>query len=610
MALNTRELAEQILQLVGGKENIVTYTHCATRLRFILVDNKNAAKAKIENLKGVTAVVESGGQFQIVIGPQVLEVYKDLQHLYPLSDDAKVKKQKKGIMTRLIDILSSVFTPIIYVLAASGILKGLLELMKILGILGDKDGTYIIWSAAADAIFYFLPVVLAITAAKKFGANQFVAVLIGLTLLYPNMVAIKDAGVSLSFLNIPITMATFSGSVFPIIFAVALLAWLEKGLNRIFPSMIRNFFTPMFSLMILVPVTLLFFGPASAWLSEGISFVYTSLYGLSAGLAGAFVGFFFQIITMFGLHWGLLPISFANIDMFGYDTFGAFVAPTIVAQGGAAFGVFLKTKNSKLKEISSTAALISFFGISEASMYGTNIRFKRPFLIALSTSAVAAMIIGVFGCRGTTFVIPSVLSLPVFMSHNFLIFLIAYFGAFIVAALLTYLFGFNDKMLEDSSDEEVIVKDGEILTSPTSGEIVKLSDLKDQAFASGAVGEGIAIRPQNGEILCPSNGVVTTLFDSGHAIGITTDSGKELLIHIGIDTVKLQGKYFETLVKQGDEVQVNQLLLKFDKDKIAEASYSTDVIFIVTNLEEVETVTSLKSDSVVAGEQLLKIAKR
>ncbi len=607
MGINTKELAKQIFELVGGKENIVTYTHCATRLRFSLVDHKAAQKKELENLSGITAVIESGGQFQVVIGPQVLEVYQELQKILPLSDDVKIKRQKKGVITGLIDILSSVFTPIIYVLAASGMLKGILALLVMLNWLQPTDGTYLVWSAAADAVFYFLPVVLSMTAAKKFGANQYVAVLIGLTLLYPSITAIKEAGEALSFFNIPITVATFSGSVFPAIFAVALLAWLEKGLNKILPSMVRNFLTPMFSLMILVPITLMLFGPASAWLSEGLNTLYTALYGFSAGLAGAFVGFFFQIITMLGLHWGLLPITFANLEATGFDTFGAFVAPTIVAQGGAALGVFLKTRNRKLKEIASAASIISFFGISEASMYGTNIRFKRPFFIALATSSVGAMVIGFAGSGGIAFAIPSIMSLPIFMTKNFTIFLLAYFGSFAVAAILTYLFGFSDKMLEEELEEKQEKTNESFIKSPVEGVVVPLSELPDQAFATGAVGRGVAIQATKGQVYAPCNGKVTSLFDSGHAIGITATDGKEILIHIGIDTVKLKGDYFEPKVAVDEEVEAGDLLVKFDAEKVRDAGFRDEVIVVITNLTEHEEVAILEKEHVHVGTPLLDI---
>lgn len=571
------DIAKDILNNLGGSENIQKATHCATRLRVNIKDKAKMDKEALERLKDIQSVVVIGNQAQVVIGPQVVDVYEEFMKFLGNISDTEEESKDGNVFSRLIETFSSLMTPILYTLASSGILKGVLSLLLKIEILSADDSIYTILNAAGDTIFYFMPVFLAITASKRFKTNLYISLTLAGAIMHPNIVALGGQTVNLFGLNVAVN--SFSSTLFPIIFAVYLQSKLEKIINKTLPSSIRNFLTPMFCFVVIVPLTIIAFGPASAFISKIISDIYTSIYNFNVAIAGAFIGFFFQVITMFGLQWGLLPITFTNLDQFGFDTFTAFVAPTIVAQGGAAFGVYLRTKDKNLKTLASSAALISFFGISEPSIYGINIKYKRPFLIASLVSAISAAFIGLFGIHVSTFSIPSVFSLPIFMDNNFSIFLLLYFGAFVIAAILTYLFGYKDKQVK-----------GEMVYAPISGEVVSLDEVNDTVFSNGLIGDGFAIKPNADFVVTPFDGTVTMLFETNHAISLRDNNGREILIHIGLDTVNLQGEHFKPFVKQGDIVKQGDRLISFEREEIERKGYDTTVVVAYPNTKKGEII--------------------
>lgn len=615
MALNYANLAENILQKVGGKENILGYEHCATRLRFNLKSNEKALKRDIERLEGVITVMEAAGQFQVVLGPKVTDVYREFQKLLPsdnLSNDNK--KNKVGIASTIIDSISSIFTPILYTLIGSGILKGILAVCTATNILAADSGTYMIWNAASDSLYYFLPIILSVTCAKKFGANQFVSMAIAGSLLYPEIVNSYNAGTQISFLGIPVALTTFSSSVFPILFGVLLQSVVEKKLNKIVPGAIKNFFIPLICLMVIAPITIMVFGPLGSSLSNGIGSLYTTLYGMNKIVAGAFIGGIAQVLVVFGIHWGLFPIIFANIANYGVDTILAVFGPSIVAQGGSALGVFLKTKDKNIKELAGSASFISLFGISETAIYGVNLKYKKPFICAIIGGGIGGAIAGASGARAIAVAVANVTTFPVYFGTGFGGFLIGYFGAYIISAVLTYFFGYDDSMNichddETIKSENVNEKSNKnlVIKSPVDGEIKPLDKIKDKAFSSGAMGKGIAIIPKKGIITSPVNGVVTAVFETGHAYGITSQNGEEILIHIGVDTVKLEGKFFESKVRQGDIILEGDILAKFDMKEIEKAGYDSTVIMIITNSNDNTEVRVLEDTVTTSKNPLLEI---
>ncbi|EEO7552472.1 PTS transporter subunit EIIC [Listeria monocytogenes] len=593
--MDYQKLAKEILANVGGEENVRSVVHCATRLRFKLVNKEKADKKQIESISGVISVVESAGQLQVIIGNTVGDVYKALGSFTKLTDDgdseiAKGTKDSDGnFLSKAIDVISGIFTPILGALAGGGMLKGLLMILTTFGWLTESSGTYQILYAAADSVFYFLPLILAYTAARKFGANPPVAIAAAGALVYPTMINLFNEGAHITFLQIPVVLMSYSFSVIPIILAVWFLSILERFLNSKIHEAAKTFLTPMICLMLIVPLTFLAFGPLGTFISQGLSSGYTFIYNLSPIVAGAFMGAFWQVLVIFGIHWGFAPIMINNLSRYGRDTMIAMVGPSNFAQAGASLGVFLKTKKPEVKAIAGSAALTGFFGITEPSIYGVTLKYKKPFVIASIAGAIGGAIVGAAGSSGAANAIPGILTLPIFIGKGFVGFILGIAVAYILSAIGTYFFGYKDEMADGIAPTTKEAKEtgveAEVIVSPIRGNIVPLSEVKDEAFSAGLLGKGVAIVPQEGKLISPVNGTIETAFPTGHAIGICSDKGVEILIHVGFDTVQLNGKYFKLLVAQGDRVLVGQALLEFDLEAIKADGYDITTPIVVTNTD-------------------------
>ena len=620
--MTNKQLAEEILQKVGGKKNINSYSHCSTRLRFDLKDKNSIDKAALERTDGILQVMEVAGQTQVVIGSNVQYVYDELATLLPQGNTSSEKSdgKKKGVFGSALELISSLFTPLIDVLIGAGILKGLLSILTATNLLTDASGTYQILNAAADSLYYFLPIVIAITCSKKLKTNMFVSVTIAGALLYPNLTALYDAGTAITFLGIPVHLTAFKSSVFPIIFAIVLLSFVEKGLKKILPDSIRSRIAPFFSLLIVVPVTIVIFGPLGSMLSDTIANFYMSLYKFNPTIAGGFIGAIAQVLVIFGIHWGLFPIIFSNIEKFGFDTILAVFGPSIIAQSGAAFGVWLKTKDKRLKQIASPAAVMGFFGISEPAIYGITLKYRKAFACAVLGGGIGGAIAGSCGARAMAVAVAAVPTFPAYFGTGFTGFVIAYFGAFLISAVLTYFVGFNDSMIPESERYDAkgtvtpvapsIENNGAIAMkfySPADGNVVPLTEVSDQAFSSEALGKGIAVKPTNGTIVSPIAGTVSAVYPTAHAYGIKGNNNEEILVHIGIDTVKLEGKYFTPNVKTNDIVMPGDLLATIELDKIIEAGYDPTVMVIDTADSSKRNVTLLAKNTVHAKDDLVLI---
>ncbi|MHA6529472.1 beta-glucoside-specific PTS transporter subunit IIABC [Paenibacillus sp. BAC0078] len=592
--MSNKDLSKQIITLVGGESNVNSVFHCATRLRFKLKDSGKADKAALEKTPGVITVVESSGQFQVVIGNNVGQVYDQIMKETSLQDADRNGKddesESTGVLGKAVDIISSIFSPILGALAGAGVLKGLLALILSLKWISNTSGTYLILNAASDSVFYFLPVFLAITAARKFKANQFVSVAIAGALIYPAVIAAVGAPDKLGFLGIPIVLINYSSSVIPIILAVWVQSYIEKWFRSIIHESVRNILVPMFALLIVIPLTFLAFGPVGSLISEGLASGYTWLYNLSPLVAGAIAGAFWQVFVIFGVHWGFVPIMLSNIATLGYDTMLPILAAAVLSQAGAVFGVFLKSKNSQLKALAGSSTLSAVFGITEPTIYGVTLKFKKPFIYACISGAVGGAIIATGGSRAIAFALPGLLALPTYFGTGFAWTAIGIVVAFVLAMILVFVLGFDDPEEEAAQkpSEPVVKQEGtridkELIVSPLSGKLLPLDSTPDEAFASGAMGKGIVIEPSSGVLTSPVNGVVTTVFPTGHAIGITSEGGAELLIHVGVNTVKLKGQHFNKKVKEGERVEQGQLLLEFDVEAIRAAGFVTATPVIVTN---------------------------
>ncbi|RDW18025.1 glucose PTS transporter subunit IIA [Oceanobacillus chungangensis] len=514
----------------------------------------------------------------------------------------------ESFFTKILEVLSGSFAPIIGLLAGAGLLKALVAVLSMIGWLSSESGTYLVLSAAGGAVFYFLPVFLGISIANKLGANGYVGGVVGASLLAPEIVGLVDGGVeSISFLGMPVLLADYSSTVFPIFIAMLVYAGVEKVLKKVIYKDIQMFINPMISLLILVPLTLLIFGPFGTLLGEGLGFIINFLSAKSGILAGAVLGSAWTFLTIAGLHWTVVPLAIANLAT-GPDPIIAMAAAAPFAQVGIAIAVLLKTKDKDLKALAASGIVPGgLAGTTEAISYGIILRYRRTMIYVIIAGAIGGAINGGLGVQMIEFVLPSLLSIPAFSpigSH-----IIGIGTAFILGMILTYVFGFegkNQKQMDNYSHLLVGVKP-ETIGSPIQGKVVQLNKVEDQLFATETVGKGVAIEPEVGEVISPVNGKITSLFPTGHAIGITTNAGAEMLIFIGVDTIKLEGKYFKTHVQQGDQIKQGDLLIEFDIEEIKKAGYKTTTPIVITNSEEYLDVQTSKETAINQNDDLIKL---
>lgn len=605
-------LAKDIIRLVGGEQNVSSLVHCATRLRFKLKDHKKADKGSLENLNGVLSVVKSGGQFQVVVGSHVADVYKEITKIANVGTVSDSSDEAKGsIGARIFEVISRSFSPLLGALAGAGMLKALLTILTMTGLLSAESGTYFILSAAGNAVFYFLPIFLGITLATKLGANPYVGGTIGAALLEPNFTGLlKNAGDVSDFLGIPVVLMNYSSTVFPVFIAVCMYAALDKFLKKVIHKDLQMFLVPMLSLMIIVPLTVIAFGPFGVYAGNGIGSAISFLSTKSGILTGAVMGAGWTFLTILGLHWGLVPIILDQLAHGGSQLSGMLAAAPF-AQMGVAFGIFLRAKDKNVKTLGGTTLIPGLLsGVTEPIIYGLMMRFKRTIPYIIISGAVGGAINGVFGAKGIVFAFPSALSIPAFAPMG--VYIMGIGVAFAAAALLTVSLGFGDKKQKEAADDskatagQPLVKK-EAIMSPLTGTIKPLKAINDQVFASEAIGKGVAIEPAIGKVFAPVNGVVSTLFPTGHAIGITSEEGAEILIHIGLDTVQLEGKYFSPQVKQGDSVKQGDLLVEFDIESITAAGYQVTTPVIITNTNQYMDVVETNKEKVEAREGLLTL---
>jgi PTS system beta-glucosides-specific IIC component len=610
-----QQLADEIIDGVGGKNNIHSVMHCATRLRFKLKDSRKANTAALKQNPGVIMVVESGGQYQVVIGNNVGEVYRLLGTENGPTDGENASKE--NLFARFIDLVSGIFTPFIGVMIATGIIKGLLALMLVLGVMHQESGSYKVLFVASDGLFFFLPILLGFSAGKKFGGNPFISMAIAAALVHPQIMAVVESqklGQSLNFFGIPLEILNYSYSVIPIIFAAWVASLIERVVHPRSPSAVRNFTTPLICLLLAVPLTFLIIGPAATWLSRWLAEGYVWIYSLSPTVAGAFMGAIWQICVIFGLHWGLVPVMLNNLATFGQDTLVPLLLPAVMGQAGATLGVMLKTRDIKLKAIAGSAFTASIFGITEPAVYGVTLPHRRPFIFGCIGGALGAAILGYFHTTIYSFGFASIFTFlqivpPTGIDASVWAAFVGSAVALIFAAVTTYGFGLSAVPVEVPVEPPVEKASSrrQAVVSPISGETLPLEQVQDATFASGLLGKGVAIVPQQGRVLSPVNGIVSSMFRTGHAVGLTSDEGAEVLIHVGLDTVKLDGQFFFPRVSNDQPVRVGDLLLEFDLEAIKAAGYDLTTPVLVSNSDDYIDVLILSDGAISAGAPLLTI---
>lgn len=611
--MDYQAIAKEILKDVGGKDNIVDVTHCYTRLRFVLKDTKQANKEALLQTEGVISVVESGGQYQVVLGNKVAHVYNALEPLLAQQLTTKTStKEKNSLGNRILNTVAAIFTPVVPAIAASGMLKGILAIaVMVANNFYQVDlkplNTYIILSAASDALFYFMPVILGYSAAKVFKTNEYIAMVIGATLCYPTIVSLMTEESAVTLFGLHVTKANYVSTVIPIILAIFMLAYVQRFLEKVIPEVLKIIMVPTLSLLLMIPATLLLFGPIGIYLGDGVNWLYYYIMNFSPILLGGFIGGIWCVLVIFGAHRGLVPIGINDVARTGRQNLLAFAGAANFSQAGAAFGVFVRTKNKDLKAVAASATVTALFGITEPAIYWANLRLKKPMIYAVASGAAGGALMGWGGSYGTAFANQGLLTIPVYAEAGtkaFICYLlgcgIAFFGAF----LLTIFLGFNDLPLDELRQEPGLktetgtVKEKQRIQAPVQGQLVSLDQINDEVFASQQMGKTLAIYPTEEQIVSPGNGQVTALYPTHHAIGLKLDNGAEILLHIGINTVELKGRGFERFVKAGERVRLGQKLLSFDKQIIQAAGYDPTVLVIVTNTAEMAVIETTKQTEI------------
>ena len=618
------KLAVDIINAVGGKKNIIKASRCATRLRLVLKETTNEAKENVSNLTGVITVVESGGQFQVVIGTHVGKVFDKVASELNLDSNAIEDAPKASVLNRIIATMSAVFAPFIYILAAAGILQGCLILVNMANPSFSSTGTYEVLSFMSWAPFTFLPIFIAITASKHFKCNTFIAVACCAALVSPTWAEIASRiadGESIKFLGISLAETTYTSSVLPPLFLVWILSYVEKFVDKRLPDVVKALFTPFICMLVMVPLTILAIGPLSDSLATGIANGYNALYNFAPAVAAAVIGGLWQIVVIFGVHWGVTPMCLANYDLYGMDTFQAFQTMAVIAQAGAVLGVFIKARNKKTKNMALSAGITGIFGITEPAIYGVNLRFKKPFICGCIAGAIGAVVgsffnIAYYAYAGLPGLLTVVNAITPNNSKSIIGMLIGAAISFFGAIILVQVIGFGEKETEEKNENnDVNVNEGQPILnmgikeikSPISGKVIELEKVNDPVFSSGAMGKGVAIEPIDNKVYAPFDGVIEFIADTKHAIGLLSDDGVEVLIHVGMDTVKMNGKGFDVKTKVNSKVKAGDLLLEFDKSVIEKEGYSLITPIVITNADNYEDKQLNINKEVESGKTIINL---
>ena len=621
--MDYKKLAYDLLPLVGGAENISKLTHCATRLRFEFHDRSKVDAKAIEKTPGVISVVEKGGQFQVVVGNDVPITYRALINEMggtatgSSSSSADPAPEKKpSIINRIISVISTTFTPVIPALIGGGMIKAVLSILVLFG-LSDASSTYQILNFVSDAAFYFMPVLLAYGAAIKFECNPVLAMTLTCALLHPTWLGMVAAGEPVDFFNIPVRLVDYTYSVIPVILSVWIMSYVERFAEKYTPSVIKFFVKPLLILFISAPIALIIVGPFGAFLNTLIETGANLINARASWLLPMLMGAFQPFLVLTGTAWAMTPIATVQISSLGYEIVnGPGMLASNIAQGGATLAVACKTKNQQLRQLAASSGFTAVMGITEPCLYGVILKLKKPLIASMIGGGIGGIYAGLSGLVRYAFVSPGLAALPAFIGENpmnivhaVITCLISFAAGFAAAWIL----GFDDPV-DDSTPSAAAETPAETRPAPVStaqaaapgaGHAVPLEEVNDAVFSQKILGDGLAIQPDSDDILAPLDGEVTSLPDTMHAVGLHGDNGMDLLIHVGIDTVNLQGKYYQALVKAGDRVRKGDRLLHFDRKAIEAAGYETITPVLLTNTDDYQSVQAVSGRDVQAGETVL-----
>lgn len=617
--MDYKKIATDILKHVGGEKNITHLEHCSTRLRFSLVDESKVNVEEIKKIHGVLGVVMTG-QCQVIIGNNVIEVYDELLKLgkFNNANGSNTTGGKKKYGAIFLDFLIGVFQPLVPAISGGGILKSMLLLLTMFNLMDKTGQTYLIISYISDAIFYFLPIMVAITTATKLNVNKIIAVAAISTLLFPNMATLLGEGASI--FSIPITNISYASQVFPAILGVLFYACMEKVFTKVSPKPIRIFFVPMMSLLLTVPVTLLILGPIGFYFGTALTAVILFIFDKVGWIAVGIVASILPFMISMGMHKALVPYAISSISGLGKELL---YLPASLAhnmsESGACFAVAIRTKDTDLKAASISSGISALFGITEPALYGVTLQRKRVLISVVISSLIGGLCIGLFGVAAFAAVGPGLASISMFIdesNHMNIIFAIAGFIiSFAVSFIITFI-SFKDSGLQDVKNVDKITEknasvnmDSKVcINQPIKGEVIPLENVHDDVFSNKILGDGIAVNPTEGSLYAPCDGEITILFETKHSIGLRADNGAEILFHVGIDTVQLNGEYFDPKVKAGDRVKKGDLLMQFNLEKIKESGYDTVIPIIITNSDQyfVEKNSDLTNGNI---DTIMKVSK-
>lgn len=617
--MDYNKTAADILKLVGGEKNVVSVTNCMTRLRFVLNDAGKADTEGLKNVKGVQGIVTKNGQFQVVIGTDVSHVCDEIKKLGHFGEETQAPKENKGIVAGFFGGLTAIFQPIIPALAGSGMIKALLALLVFVGWVDNGSQTYQIFNAFGDALFSFLPFMLAFSAAKYFGCNQYVSAALAGVLLHSSFTSLEAPILLFGF--VPVTQVSYGGSVVPILLIVWAQSYIERFANKISPKSVKIFLAPLLTIIVTGCLGITILGPLGNLVGQGLAVGFNWLNDYVGWVIPFLMGAFCPFFVMTGMHYCFAPIQTIQYATLGYGTIlGPGMLASNIAQGTASLVVGLKSKNKELKQLGISAGFTGLMGITEPALYGVTLKYKRPLYAAMIGGGVAGLYAGITGIHTYSSTTAGLLALPVYIGgsgfENVINAAITIVISMVVTAAATLVLGFEDPK-EDQQEEQSPAEEKKAETSsmrieiasPVSGKEIPLSEVKDEVFSKNIVGKGAAVIPSEGKVYAPTDGTVASVFDTKHAIGLVTEDGAEILIHVGIDTVELGGKYFTAHVKQDDKVKRGQLLLEFELDAIREAGYDTVTPVIISNTDSYLDVLAAEPGEINAGDMLIAIVK-
>jgi PTS system beta-glucosides-specific IIC component len=609
-------LAHDIVEKLGGKENILDGYHCQTRLRFKVADESKIDVKALEDLNGITKYIFNAGVHQVVIGTHVKEVYEEVEKIIGTNSSVQVEKEKKGLLTTIIEFVAGTFQPVIPALSGAGMVKAVLALLIVFQVISPESQTYYLLNMFADGVFFFLPIILAFTEAQKLRCNPILAASVAAMMMHPNWTALVTAGNPVHFFDIiPFSLATYTGTVIPILLVIFVQSYVEKFFNRVIPKSVELVFVPMLTFLVMGTLAFSVLGPIGSIIGGYLATFFTFLSVNASWVPAVLIGGFLPIMVMFGLHNGVAPLGVMQMAELGYDSiFGPGCVCSNIAQATASAVVAFRTKDKKMRQVAMTGSITAYMGITEPTLYGVNLPKKYPLVAAMVGGGLGGLYAGLTNTHRFATGSSGLPAILLYIGDDTMRFfwniVVALIISAVSTAVLTYILSFKfekEEIISDIPEVKEVIWEDTLVVSPIKGNVIALKDVHDEAFASEALGKGFAIEPIEGKVVAPFDGEVVAIFPTKHAIGLVSETGIEILIHVGLNTVELAGKYFETLVEAGQSVKKGQPLLNFDIEKIQTAGYETQVPIVITNTPQYSSIETIMTGQTSCSEDILAV---